>query len=120
MLILWNRVITPTGVSVVLTSPGTDRLGRAGLGGDVDTKFAQRFGDAALISIIGGGTQVLVGRLDGDIDDDTAEDVGDDVTRSAGLILRPYANLRPTIHVDQGARINVFVRRDLDFSGVTG
>jgi|GEM_PF-1472044 len=120
VLILWNRVITPTGVSVVITSPGTDRLGRAGLGGDVDTKFAQRFGAAALISVIGGGTEVLVGRLDGDIDGDTSEDVGDNISSSTAAILRPYANLRPTIHVDQGARINVFVRRDLDFSAVAG
>jgi len=120
VLILWNRVITPTGISVALASPGTDRLGRAGLGGTVDTKFAARFGAAALISIIGGGTDILVSQLGRNIDDDTTEDVGDDLGSSIAAILQPYATLRPTIHVDQGARINVFVRRDLDFSGVTG
>ena len=120
VLILWNRVITPTGISVALASPGTDRLGRAGLGGTVDTKFAERFGAAALISIIGGGTDILVSRLGGTVDTDTTEDVGDDLGNSIASILQPYAGLQPTIHVDQGARINVFVRRDLDFSGVTG
>ena len=120
VLILWNRVITPTGISVALASPGTDRLGRAGLGGTVDTKFAERFGAAALISIIGGGTDILVSRLGGTIDTGTTEDVGDDLGNSIASIIQPYAGLQPTIHVDQGARINVFVRRDLDFSGVTG
>lgn len=120
VLILWNRVITPTGISVALASPGTDRLGRAGLGGTVDTKFIERFGAAALISIIGGGTDILVSRFGGDIDTDTSEDVGDDLGNAIASILQPYAGLQPTIHVDQGARINVFVRRDLDFSGVTG
>ena len=36
--------------------------------------------------------------------------------RSASVALRDSINIPPTIHVDQGSRIMVFVRRDLDFA----
>ena len=34
------------------------------------------------------------------------------------MALRDSINIPPTIHVDQGARIMVFVRRDVDFSSL--
>jgi type IV secretion system protein VirB10 len=38
------------------------------------------------------------------------------LNRIAEEALRDSINIPPTIHVDQGSRIMVFVRRDLDFS----
>ena len=34
------------------------------------------------------------------------------------MALKDSINIPPTIHVDQGTRIVVFVRRDLDFSAL--
>lgn len=53
VLIAWDRIVTTTGQSVSLAAFGTDRVGRSGLPGKVRTQFLQRFGTAALISVIG-------------------------------------------------------------------
>ena len=42
IFVLWNRAITPSGISVSLGSPAADALGRAGMGGQVETFFWQR------------------------------------------------------------------------------
>jgi type IV secretion system protein VirB10 len=53
VLIAWDRMVTTDGQSVTLAAYGTDRIGRSGLPGTVRNHFLQRFGTAALISLIG-------------------------------------------------------------------
>ena len=118
VLIAWNRLVTPDGVSVALGSPGTDALGRAGLEGFADTRFATRFGAAALISIIGGGSALLVSQATDELASDTAQRLADDNAQATARIFDPYIDIPTTVHVDQGALIRVFVTRDLDFSAV--
>ena len=50
--IAWDRIILPAGQTVQISSFGGDELGRSGVTGFVDTRFAERFGSAALISLI--------------------------------------------------------------------
>src|SRR5262249_23677378 len=57
VFVLWTQARTPTGVVVPLASPGTDELGRAGLPGEVDRHFWQRFGAAMMITLIDGAVQ---------------------------------------------------------------
>jgi type IV secretion system protein VirB10 len=57
VLIAWDRIVTTDGQSVELAAYGTDRIGRSGLPGKVRNHFLQRFGTAALISVIGAGPQ---------------------------------------------------------------
>ncbi len=52
LFVLWTQARTPTGVVVPLDSPGTDELGRAGISGEVQRHFWQRFGAAILISVV--------------------------------------------------------------------
>lgn len=118
VLIAWNRLITTDGVSVELGSPGTDGLGRAGLGGFSDTHFADRFGAAALISILGGGTAFLVSEATDEFTSETAGELAEDSQGAFTQVLSPYLDIPTTVHVDQGTPVNVFVARDLDFSKV--
>lgn len=118
VLIAWNRLITTDGISVELGSPGTDGLGRAGLGGFSDTHFADRFGAAALISILGGGTAFLVSEATDEFTSETAGELADDSQGAFTQVLSPYLDIPTTVHVDQGTPLNVFVARDLDFSKV--
>ena len=60
VFVLWTEARTPTGVVVPLDSPGTDELGRAGVTGEVNRHFWQRFGAAMLISLIDGAVQAGV------------------------------------------------------------
>lgn len=117
---VWQRVIRPDGVDVVLDSPGADQLGTAGMGGDVDHHFAQIFGISALLSVIGAGSST-VGVSSNNQDNSSAyyrEQVQEAAANSAQRVLGGYADLPPTITVAPGTRIKVFVNRDLDFSGL--
>lgn len=118
VLIAWNRLITADGVSVQLGAPGIDGLGRAGLSGFSDTHFASRFGAAALISILGGTSAFLVSEATDEVTSETAQNVSDNTNEALGRVLAPYLDIPTTVHVHQGAPINVFVARDLDFSKV--
>jgi type IV secretion system protein VirB10 len=146
VLIIWTRMLRADGVSLMLGSYGTDNLGRSGLEGEVDKHFLDRFGNAALLTLTGGvaqfvaslgqnqnqsanqqyafdpvtgqlipiaGTQnstLLSARQIG------AQAASQAITRMAEEALKDEIHIPPTIYVDQGTRILVFVKRDLDFS----
>lgn len=120
VFVIWNRLIRSDGVSVNIGSYGTDALGRSGLDGEVDTHFFERFGSSVLLSMIDAGLQIGVNAMD---DADTATialQAGSDLSRSSEIALENSIAIPPTIHVDQGKRIKVFVGKDLDFSQVAG
>ncbi len=116
VFVLWNEARTPSGIVVPLASPGADELGRAGLPGQVNRHFWERFGAAMLISAVDaaiqavaqtggrGGATVIYGPAG-------AQDVLTEV-------LKGTVNIAPTIVKHQGDRIQVMVARDLDFRGV--
>ncbi len=109
--IIWNRLIRPDGVSVQLASPGTDELGQAGMSGKVDSHFVKRFGSAILLSIING--------LSSSLGNGSSTIVIGSSSQASGVIgdaLSNDAKIPPTIKVPQGAAIEVFAARDLDFA----
>ena len=113
--IVWTRLTRPDGVTVSLGSPVTDPLGRAGLGGKVDSHFLKRFGSAILLSVVQSGLGLLQ-RGSNDVVVRTA----DDAKSVAGIALQRDINIPPTVKVAQGTAIRIFTARDLDFSGTDG
>lgn len=117
VMFAFQRLIMPDGRSFDL--PGNrayDLGGASGLEGDVDNHFFKMFASSfmvawmsekvtqpANVTVIGGGNstspagQVLV-----------------DVSRT---ILDRNKNIKPTITVDKGERINIEVKRDMEFPG---
>lgn len=146
VFIVWTRLLRSDGVSVQLGSTGTDDLGRSGMPGEVDNHYFERFGSAILLSVVGGATQFIANLGNNNDSANTnqtytdpqtgqtvtiqsqpnqysqsarqigAQQVSQSLNRIAEEALRNSINIPPTIHVDQGSRIMVFVRRDLDFS----
>ncbi len=118
VMVVWNRVILPNGIAVQINSPGTDELGRSGQGADsVNTHFFARFGEAALLSLIGAGAST-----DGVNTNDQYNSasqyrmaVAQAFQQSAQNTLQNSVPMKPTLHMYQGAQINVFVARDLSF-----
>lgn len=110
---VWTRLIRPDGNSIALGSPASDDLGVSGLTGSVDTHFGERFGSAALVSVLAGISGYGASRIDDAAGRDTATNVGDDFTGAAGNSFERYLSLAPTIRADQGSRVSVFVARDL-------
>jgi type IV secretion system protein VirB10 len=132
IFIVWTRLLRDDGVTIRLNSIGTDSLGRSGLTGFVDKKFKERFGATILLSVIGGVTSYVAG-LGGNA---TTGTVGNNLTDGqqaeqqarqtlsetfsdiANEALKENLKIPPTIFVDQGERIFVYVRQDLDFSAL--
>ena len=109
--VVWSRLIRPDGVSIQLASPGTDPLGRAGLEGKVDNHWFERFGPGLLMTAINAAlssnnqpsTQLVIGSA----------------TQTATSAFGDSQSIKPTVLIRQGAAIQVFVARDLDFSGIS-
>lgn len=113
ILILWTRVLTPDGTSMQIASVGGDQLGRSGLTGLVDTKFDERFGGAALISIIGAAPAVAANSTEDEVTRDVLEEVGNDLEDATSSVIADQVSISPTIYVDQGAMVTVLVDRDI-------
>ena len=110
--IIWDRLIRPDGLSVQLASPATDDLGQAGMAGRVDSHFVKRFGSAALLTIVN-GLSSLAGRSG------NSTIVIGSSGEASGVIGEALSNdikIPPTIKVPQGAPIQVFAARDLNFN----
>ncbi|NDW34589.1 TrbI/VirB10 family protein [Salipiger sp. PrR007] len=115
ILIGWTRLVTPDGQSVQLSAFGGDQMGRSGISGKVDTRFGTRFGNAALISLIGAGPSIAAAQIDDDTTSDIARDVTEDLGDATSSAAADYATLPPIITVEQGSAITVMVDRDLEF-----
>jgi type IV secretion system protein VirB10 len=114
VFVLWTEARTPAGVVVPLASPGADELGRAGLPGEVNRHFWERFGAAMLVSIIDGAIQASQSSRNGGaliIEPSASQGV---VTE----VLKGTINIPPTVVKRNGDRIQVLVARDLDFRSV--
>jgi type IV secretory pathway VirB10-like protein len=119
VFIIWTRLIRNDGVSINVGSYGTDALGRSGLAGDVDTHFFERFGSSVMLSMIDSGLQAAA-NANNKTSTAVAVNTGNDFSNAAAIALQNSINIPPTINIDQGTRINVFVGKDLDFSKVGG
>lgn len=114
VMVAWDRIFLPDNQTVEISAFGGDELGRTGTTGFVDTRFAQRFGSAALISLIGALPAAAAGQIEDEAAADIASDVGTDLRDSTQSVMQDYLAIRPVIHVDQGTRITVMVDRDLE------
>lgn len=118
IFIIWSRIIRPDGVSVAISSPGTDTLGSAGLSGIVDTRFFERFGSSLLLSIIDGGISAGVNAAANENTSNVAISTGNGFSNAADIALKNSIDIKPRIHVHQGTNIKVFLKQDLDFSSL--
>lgn len=115
VFVVWTRLIRQDGVTIELGSPATDDLGRAGIGGKVNRHFLQRFGGAILTSVLSGGINAAAASLSrGSTIVVTSASEASSLASQAGRT----ADIPPTITTRQGARVRIFVARDLDFSRV--
>lgn len=112
--VAWDRIIMPNNQTVTITSFGGDELGRSGVSGVVDTRFGERFGSAALISLITALPGAAAAQVEDEASAEVLEDVGDDLADSTDSVIGEYLAIGPVIYVDQGSRITVMVDRDLE------
>lgn len=108
----WTRLVRPDGVAIALASPAADVQGRAGIRGKVDSHFLERFGSAVLQTILNVGGSLAGRSIGGDGAVVVALPGSGQATSAAATGSGP----QPTLRVEAGARVTVFVARDLEFS----
>lgn len=126
--VIWDRITTPNGIDVTMASPGVDNLGGAGHPGDMNQHWGSRIGSALLISMLSDGFKYAAAEhgpntstvtssgliVDQPFESNTArtmERLANDALTRAGS--RP-----PTITINQGTVLNVYVAKDVDFTAV--
>lgn len=105
-------------VTVPLDSPVADSLGASGMDAYVDTHFWQRFGGAAMVALISDFSQAFASQSVGSSSSTTINlsNTSQATQNLAVETLRNTINIAPTGYANQGALINIFVARDIDFS----
>lgn len=133
VFIIWTRIIRPDGVTMAVDSPAVDNLGRAGLEGDVDNKYIDMFSTALLTSSLDIGLAAIGQGLFGDQQQTTTNNSqGGSTTTSSATgtamqqavtnigdigkqVVGSALGLAPTISVDQGTPVNIYVNKELEF-----
>lgn len=116
--IRWQRLILPDGRSIRFDSPTIGPMGRVGVQSSyVDRHFWKRFGEAALYSLLSAGAQ-----LSGGADASTLtaaqllrSDVSSSFAETAMSALDKDKGIAPTIYLNPGSEISIFVRKDIVF-----
>ena len=130
--ILWERIIRPDGIQIVIKDPNADLMGRSGTPGDVDDRTWERLGLALTTSIVTGIVQgvATLGQQQstlygypgmGVVQQDTrsaatvaaANSVSQNLGATVNEIAREKLKVRPIIQIPQGTRIIVTPMEDL-------
>lgn len=125
--VIWDRITTPNGIDMTMASPGVDGLGSAGHPGHYDAHWPSRIATALLISLIADGfeyaaakngptTTYATGNLvvEAPFESKTAQSL----ERVAQQAIAAGGRRRPTVTINQGTVVNVYVAKDIDFSSV--
>lgn len=126
--VIWDRIVTPTGIDVNMASPGVDNLGGAGHPGHLDQHWGQRITSALLISMFAdafkfelaknGPTSTTVAAGGYAVQSPYESTTAQTLQSLAGQAVRRNANRPDTVTINQGTVVNVYVAKDVDFSAV--
>jgi type IV secretion system protein VirB10 len=125
--VIWDRIVTPTGIDVSMASPGVDTLGGAGHPGYYNAHWGSRIGSALLISMLSdafkyeaaehGPRQTTISNgvvTQTPFESNTAQTL----QTLANSAVQRAANRPATVTINQGTVLAIYVAKDVDFSGV--
>lgn len=114
-LVVWKRLIFPDGDSLNLDKmQGVDVAGYAGFHDKVNYHYLRIYGNALLLSLVGGGYEILNQDSDTESYEDTlAASIGQQLAQVASEMLRKNLNIQPTIIIRPGYKFNVLVMKDI-------
>ena len=126
--VIWDRIVTPNGIDVTMSSPGVDGLGGAGHPGDYNAHWGSKIMSALLISLIADGFSyaaakngpetTIVGAGGVTVQQPFQSATARSMERLAQQALQKSVSRPATVTINQGAVVNVYVAQDVDFSGV--
>lgn len=125
--VVWDRILTPDGVDVAMSSPGVDNLGGAGHPGDYNAHWPSRISAALMISLISDAFKYAAAEhgppsttvTNGIVTQEPFEsNTARTMERLANQALDRSISRPATVTLNQGEVVNVYVAQDIDFSGV--
>jgi type IV secretion system protein VirB10 len=126
--VIWDRVVTPTGIDVKMASPGVDNLGGAGHPGYYNAHWGSRIGAALLISLLSDAFKYEAAEhgprttniSDGGVVTQTPfeSNTATTIQSIANDAVRRGAHRPATVTINQGTVLAIYVAKDVDFSGV--
>ena len=111
-LVTWDRIMFPDGSSIVISAPGADAQGFAGLSDRTDHHWGRVFAAAGLATILGIGAE-LGADGDGDIERAIRRGTTDTINQAGQRVVDRNLGIQPTIKVRPGWPVRVVVTRDL-------
>jgi type IV secretion system protein VirB10 len=111
-----GSALTPEGIPVPLDSSIADGLGRAGISGDYDAHWGERFGAAVMLAVGEGALQIGQAAVSKGGNPTFNLNSGSSVSNLASQALQSSINIPPTISVAPGTEINIVVSQPIDFS----
>lgn len=125
--IVWDRITTPNGLDINMQSPGVDNLGSAGNPGYYNAHWGHRIASSLMISILADAFKYAAAEngpptnsiSDGVIVQNPYESAtARNMERLANMAMERNMSRPPTVTINQGTVVNVYVSRDVDFSAV--
>ena len=126
--VIWDRITTPNGIDVSMASPGIDNLGSAGHPGQLNSHWGSKISAALFISLLSdafkyageknGPTTTTVTSGGQVIEQPFQSNTARTVERLANQAVDRYASRPATVTINQGTVVNIYVAKDVDFSGV--
>jgi type IV secretion system protein VirB10 len=125
--VIWDRIVTPTGIDVNMASPGVDNLGSAGHPGYLNSHWGSRIGSALLISMLSDAFKYEAAEhgpqnttiSNGVVTQTPFEsNTAQTVQNLANQAVQRSANREPTVTINQGTVITIYVAKDVDFNAV--
>jgi type IV secretion system protein VirB10 len=124
--VVWDRITTPNGIDVAMSSPGIDQLGGAGHPGDYSAHWGSRIASALMISLIADAFKYAAAEH-GPASTEIASNgfaVQSPYESATARSMERLANEAlserrpPTVTINQGTVVSVYVAKDVDFSDV--
>lgn len=126
--VIWDRIVTPTGIDVNMASPGIDNLGGAGHPGYYNAHWGSRIGAALLISMLSdafkyeaakhGPTTNTIAASGSVVEQPFESNTAQTIQNLADQAVRRAANRPATVTINQGTVLTIYVAKDVDFTGV--
>lgn len=120
VFIVWTRLIEPNGVTVNLSSTGSDELGRGGMTGHVNKHHLERYGSAMLMSMLSAGSS-LYGASTKDQYNSISQfrnNMSQSFSNMADVELQENTTIQNTINIPQGTPLTIKVSHDISFEAV--
>jgi type IV secretion system protein VirB10 len=113
-LLVWNRLIMPSGKSIVLErQPGADTEGYAGLEDEVDNHWGMLFKAAILSTLLSVGSEAGTSDSENNLAQAIRQGASQSFSQVGQQVVGRSLNVQPTITIRPGFPVRVMVTHDL-------